>query len=97
MGGQNVVMIRQTTTLNDNPRPSQQIVVSASRNCDTWSYDLDIKLAGLDATSQLLDRMYIDAETNTEIDKYNTEIDNYNAKVDVVTAEVDRFNAECAT
>ena len=41
--------------------------------------------------------MYIDAETNTEIDKYNTEIDKYNAKVVVVGADVDRFNAECAT
>ena len=77
---------------NDNPCPSQQtVVVPASQNCDTWSYNLDIKLAGLDATSQLLDRMYIDAETNI-IQKLD-----YNAKVDVVTAEVDRFNAECAT
>jgi hypothetical protein len=82
---------------DDNPLPSQQTVIPASQNCDTWSYDSDIKLAGLNATSQLLDRMYIDAETNVEMDKYNAEVDKYNAKVAVVGTEVDRFNAECAT
>jgi hypothetical protein len=72
---------------------SQQTQTSTMpRDCDSWSSDLDARLAVLSTTSANLDHMLLNGET----DKYDTEVDKYNAEVDVITPEVDRYNAECA-
>jgi hypothetical protein len=77
---------------SSQPQPQQ-----TTTDCDTWSYDLDIKLAAVNAKTELLNSQYDDAQTDKEIDKYNAQVDKVNAEVTAVSAEVDKFNAECAT
>jgi hypothetical protein len=76
---------------------STSTTTTALSNCTTWSYDLDIKLAGLNATSAIVDRMYDTAAPGADGgDKYNAEVDKYDAEVAIINAEIDRYNAECA-
>jgi hypothetical protein len=95
---------------NDNDSPQPVSTTTTTADCDTRSYNLDIKLAALNATSELLDTetdrlstMYDDAITPEEIDSYNAQVDAQNARIDKydaeripLDAEVAKWNAECA-
>jgi hypothetical protein len=101
-------------TKNDNNNggsSSSQPQQTATTDCDTWSYNLDMKLAAQNATVDLLnadaDRlntMYDKAITPAQIDSYNAQVDAQNAKIDAnevksvqLDAEVAKWNVECAT